>query len=102
MAEITDVSKLAPDLLNKSTAQLEREIAERQMALGELKRREEEKRRASVIAEIGTRMDRVVEDLKWLHANNALSDNFVAKFQGKDRKGNAYFAPHLSFRKPTE
>lgn len=100
--EITDISKLAPDLLNKSVAQLEREITERQMALEQIRKAEEEKRRAKVLEEVGSRMDRVVEDLRWLNDNGFLGENVKEAFMSKGRGEEKVFAPHLRFRRPTK
>jgi len=97
--DITDVSKLAPDLLNKSVAQLEREVTERQMAIAELKRQEAEKRLAALAGEADGHKDRVVESLNWLETNGFLSAAVREKFMGKNNKKEPYFAPHIFFKK---
>jgi hypothetical protein len=100
--EVTDVSKLAPELLNKSVAQLEREVTERQMAIAELKAREEEKRVAALAGEADEHKDRIVAGLNWLNDNGFLSETVREKFMGKNNKKEPYFAPHIFFRRSSK
>jgi hypothetical protein len=97
--DVTDVSKLAPDLLDKSIAQLEREITERQMALTVKLEEEEAKRLAALAGEADGHKDRVVESLNWLSDNGFLSAAVREKFMGKNNKKEPYFAPHIFFKK---
>lgn len=95
MAEITDIQKLAPSLLDKSPAQLEREITERQMALMELKRREDEKMRVAALDEANRLKDDIVDALVKLERTGHISDSVRGFFTTKA----GVFSPHLFFKK---
>lgn len=95
MAEITDIQKLAPSLLDKSPAQLEREITERQMALMELKRREDEKMRAAALDEANRIKDDIVDALVKLERTGHISESVRGFFTTKA----GVFSPHLFFKK---
>jgi len=94
--EITDIRKLRPELLDKSAAELERQITELQMALAEKQKIEEEKRREALSDEARIRREAIVDNLKWLQENGLLSEK-VAGYFTINRAGKDTFAPHLSF-----
>jgi hypothetical protein len=100
--EIDDVSKLRPELLSKSYNELERMKAEIEMAMASKEQEERRRKRAALVEEASTRIDRVVDDLNWLHENSFMSPNVREFFGGKDRAKNDIFAPHLRLKKPTK
>lgn len=107
--DVTDVNKLRPELLSKSYNELERMKAEIEMAMNSKKAEEEARVRSLVLDEASDRIDRVIDDLKWLQQHQFLSDNvqelFMANARGKGGKevpGERLFLPHLRFRKPTK
>jgi hypothetical protein len=80
MVAIDDIHKLAPDLLKKSKAQLEREITERHMALAEIEREEMIKEKESIAAEINRHVEMALKSVKFLKANGHLPDRIVTAF----------------------
>lgn len=94
--DVTEIEKLRPELLDKSVAELERQMTEIQMALDRKRAIEEEKHRAANNEKAAARMDAVVDGLKWLHENNYLTDKVTAMFT----TSGGVFAPHLNFKKP--
>jgi len=111
--EVTDVSKLRPDLLSKSYNELERMKAEIEMAMNSKKAEEEARVRGLVLDEASDRIDRVIDDLKWLFEKSFLSEAVVTLFtsnvRAKGKKGGkevvtneTAFLPHLRFKKPTK
>lgn len=97
MAKIEDITKLRPELLEKSQAELERQMTEIQMALNWKAEEGARKERAAKVAEASTRIDAVLDGLRWLHDNGLLSEKVAGYFT--NAKG--VFAPHLSFKKPS-
>lgn len=98
MVKITDIKALRPELLEKSQAELERQMAELQMALQWKAEEGARKERAAKIAQASDHIDKVLEGLKWLHENDFLGETVKAAFT--NAKG--VFTPHLSMRKPRE
>ena len=106
---LTDAKDLRPDLLSKSYNELERMKAEIEMAMNSKKAEEEARVSGLVLDEASDRIDRVIDDLKWLEKHSFLSENvkenFMANARGKGGKevpGERLFLPHLRFRKPTK
>lgn len=97
MAKIDDITQLRPELLDKSQAELERQITELQMALAYKAEEGARKEREAKVAEAGKHIDNVLTGLRWLHENGFLSEKVAASFT--NTKG--VFTPHLSFRKPS-
>lgn len=96
MAIITEVSKLRPELLNMSVAELERRRVEIDMAILEIAKKEEAAARAANVAEAGTRIERLVDDVTWLHDNSFLPRALVDALTRSDGR----FVPGLKLRKP--
>lgn len=96
MAKISDIKALRPELLDKSQAELERQMAELQMAIAWKAEEGARKEREAKIAEAGVKIDAVLDGLRWLNDNGFLGEKVVAAFT--NAKG--VFTPHLSFRKP--
>lgn len=97
MAKIDDITKLRPELLDKSQAELERQITELQMALAYKAEEGARKAREAKVAEASVKIDAVLDGLRWLHDNGFLSDKVSSVFT--NAKG--VFTPHLSFKKPS-
>lgn len=75
MPEITDVSKLRPELLNLAPAEIERRITELQMAL-EVKGREARKAQlAEVVKTANAHMEAIVAGLRYLDDQGLLSES---------------------------
>lgn len=94
---LTDVSKLRPDLLEKSQAELERQMAEIQMAIAykaeEGARKEREARHAEAVKHV----EAIWSGLQFLNEHGFLSDavrEFFTYAKGA-------FTPHLKLRKPS-
>ena len=96
MVAIDDIHKLAPDLLKKSRAQIEREITERQMALAELERQELIKEKVSVAAEINRHIEMALESIKFLKANGRLADRIVEAFSRNGAFNPSSFLKHVT------
>ena len=84
MVAIDDINKLAPDLLKKSKAQLEREITERQMAMAEIQRQEEIKAKEELAAQANQHIEAIVTGLNFLHDNGALPPKVQEAFTRAD------------------
>lgn len=93
----SDISKLRPELLTKSDAELERLAAEISMAQAEKRRQAEIKAKEELAAEATKRVERVVADIKWLHDNIALPERIVQGFSRND----GTFVPGMILRAPT-
>lgn len=96
MAKISDIKQLRPELLDKSQAELERQMAELQMAIAYKAEEGARKEREAKLSEAGVKMDAVVDGLRWLNDNGFLSEKVKAMFT---TSGGA-FAAHLFFKKP--
>lgn len=94
MAVITDIEKLAPELLKKSKAQIEREITERQMALAELERQEQIKAKEELAARANDHIEAVVAGLTFLHENGILN----AKVEEALTRNDGRFVPATYLR----
>lgn len=94
---ITDITKLAPDLLTKSRAQLEREITERQMALAEMERNERIKDAEETVLAANKHIDAIVDGMKWLHDKGLLPERVAAGFSRAD----GVFTPTVALRNIT-
>lgn len=90
------IEKLRPELLEKSDAELDRLIAELQMAKDAKAVKAEAERRERLTGEAIAHMDQVVESLKWLEANGFMSEKVRASYT----TAGGVFAPHLSFKRP--
>jgi hypothetical protein len=88
MNAVDDIEKLRPELLQKSVAQLDREIVERQLAIAYIQRAEETARRAALVDEAASRVERLVDDIKWLHASGFLSAKVTESFTRADGQFN--------------
>lgn len=84
MPEITDIEKLAPELLKKSQAQLEREITERQMAIDKLRREAEIKAKEELAAQANQHIEAIITGLNFLHDNGALPQKVSDAFTRAD------------------
>lgn len=94
--EVTDIQKLRPELLEISEAEIDRRITELQMAKAHKASEKERAEREAKFAEAGTRIEQVVDGLKWLHEAGFLSEKVTASYT----TAGGVFAPHLSFRRP--
>lgn len=94
MPEITDIEKLAPELLKKSQAQLEREITERQMAIDKLRREAEIKAKEELAAQANQHIEAIVSGLTFLHDNGVLP----AKVQEAFTRADGRFVPATFLR----
>ncbi|BCH33151.1 hypothetical protein MesoLjLc_50810 [Mesorhizobium sp. L-8-10] len=95
-AIITDVSKLRPDLLDLSVAELERRRAEIDMAIIEIGKKEAEAQRLKDIEDAGKHVDHLLESIKWLHDRGFLPPKMTEAFSGADGQ----FAPHRYIKRP--
>lgn len=96
MAKIDDITKLRPELLDKSDAELERLETEIKMARQYKAEEGARKEREAKLAEAGARMETVVDGLRWLNDNGFLSDKVKAMYT----TAGGVFAAHLFFKKP--
>lgn len=96
MVAISDIEKLAPDLLGKSVAQLEREITERQMAIEKVRAKEEAEKREKLLGEAGHKFDQLMDILRWQEQNGFLPP--ALKEALTDSGGS--FAPHKKMKRP--
>ena len=100
--EVTDVSKLRPELLNMSVAEIDRRIAELKMAREQKEEAEKAKARAALIEEAGSHIYQILESLRWLDTNKMLPESvkqFFTTSPVADGK-TPVFSPHLKFKKP--
>lgn len=100
--EVTDVSKLRPELLSMSVAEIDRRIAELKMAKEQKEEAEKAKARAALIEEAGGHIDHILESIRWLETNNMLSESVKQFFTTSPTAGDKkpVFSPHLKFKKP--
>lgn len=96
MAEITDVSKLNPELLKLSSNEIKRRMTELQMALDQKEEHEKAAERAKLVDEAGAHIDQLLESLRWLEEKKFLAEGIVSFFSTE--KG--VFMPHLRLKKP--
>jgi len=96
MVAIDDIHKLAPDLLKKSKAQLEREITERQMAMAEIERQAMIKEKESTAAEINRNVEVALESIKFLKANGRLPERIVGAFSRNNAFNPSSFLKHVT------
>lgn len=94
MAKIDDIQKLRPELLDKSTAELERQMTELQMALDHKKAEAERKELASLVDEINKAHDAVLNGLNFLHEHKVLAQAVADAYTTVSGQ----FAPHLKHR----
>jgi small-conductance mechanosensitive channel len=97
VATINDIEKLRPELLQKSKAELERQLAEIQMAID---RKNDEEKKAAVaqtVIDANRHQQAVIEGLKFLESNHLLSDEVKAAFT----TGAGVFNPSLRFKEVT-
>ena len=80
MAKIEDIEKLRPELLGKSVAELERQMAELQMALDRKKDEEKKAALAQVVIEANNHQENLVEALKFLEHWRLLPDDVKAAY----------------------
>lgn len=96
MAEITDITKLAPNLVETPEAELERQITERQMALAYIREQKEAKKREKLLSEAGHKFDQLMDILRWQDQNGFLPP--ALKEALTDSGGS--FAPHKKMKRP--
>lgn len=94
---IDDINKLAPELLKKSKAQLEREIVERQLAMAELIRQEEVAAKEQLATDVNRHLEAISEGVRFLHANGQLHKRLEDALTG----GNGSFMPSAFLRPVT-
>lgn len=97
MATIDDIHKLAPDLLKKTPAQLEREITERQMALSEIQRQAAIKEMDEIAQRANQHIDAVNEGVSFLHKHGVLPARIAEAFS----RGDGMFVPAMILRHTT-
>lgn len=97
MAIIDDVSKLRPELLDKSLNELARLKAEIEMAQAEVQRREDVKAKEALADEANAHIDAVVTGVKWLHTNGILPGKLTEAFS----RGDGVFTPATVLRNVT-
>lgn len=91
------IEKLRPELLEKSDAELERLANEIAMAMAEKKRRADIAAKEELAAEAATRVERVVDDVKWLHTQGLLPERVANGFS----RGDGMFVPGMILRAPS-
>lgn len=94
MAKIDDIQKLRPELLDKSTAELERQMTELQMALDHKKAEAERKEVAALVDEVNSVQEAVSKGLAFLHENRLLAESVISAYT----TAGGSFAPHLKHR----
>jgi hypothetical protein len=94
MVEVKDVSKLRPELLNMSTAELQRQLAELEMALYEKKQEERRKHVTALVDRINAVQSSIIEGMKLLEEYGLLSDEVKSAYTGSG----GTFAPHLKHK----
>lgn len=92
---IDDVSKLRPELLSLSVAELERRKAEIEMAIERKALEEREAARAAALDEANRLKDDIVDALTKLERTGHISDSVRGFFTTKA----GVFSPHLFFKK---
>lgn len=96
MAIITDIEKLRPELLDKSSAELERLRNEIDMAIAHKTAKEEAEKRAALIDEAGSHIEAVLKSVKWLHENGFLPERLETALT----RGDGQFNPATFLRQP--
>ena len=94
---LDNVSKLRPELLTMSVAELERRRTEIDMALAQKAEAEREAKRAAALDEANRLKDDIVDALVKLEKTGHISERVRSFFTTKD--GTGVFAPHLFFKK---
>lgn len=92
---LDDVSKLRPELLTMSVAELERRRTEIDMALAQKAEAEREAKRAAALDEANRLKDDIVDALVKLEKTGHISDSVRGFFTTKA----GVFSPHLFFKK---
>jgi len=92
---LDDVSKLRPELLTMSVAELERRRTEIDMALAQKAEAEREAKRAAALDEANRLKDDIVDALTKLEKTGHISDSVRGFFTTKA----GVFSPHLFFKK---
>ena len=100
--DVTDVSKLRPELLNLSVKEIDRQIAELQMAKTQKEEEERAKARAALVDEAGAHVDNVLDGLRWLHTNGFLAQGIIDFFSTAPKAAGdkPTFVPHLKMKRP--
>lgn len=93
---VSEVSKLRPELLTKSVAELNRLRDEIELAIGEKAKAEAEARKAAIIEKARDAYEPMLDTLKLYHENGLLSETIVAALSRQD----GTFAPHQKIKKP--
>ena len=94
---VTDISKLRPELLSKSVAELERQKAEIDMALAQKAHEAEVAAKATLAADANKHIDGILAGVKFLHDNGLLHDRLVTGLSS----GNGSFMPASFLRAVT-
>lgn len=94
MVEIKDVGKLRPELLDMSRAELERRLAEIEMALQEKKLEERRKHVAELVMKINAAQQAMVEGAKLLDEYGLLPEEVKAAYTASD----GVMKPHLKHK----
>lgn len=96
MPEINDIEKLRPELLNKSVAELDRMMAEIEMAKAKKAEQEAAKRRAKEYEESIDLTETLLKTVSRLHEIGRLSPRLTQALS----KGTGEFTPGLYIKKP--
>lgn len=94
MVEIKDVGKLRPELLDMSRAELERKLAEIEMALHEKKLEERRKHVAELVQKINAAQQAMIDGAKLLDEYGLLPEDVKAAYTGSGGS----FTPHLKHK----
>lgn len=78
MATINDIEKLRPELLTKSVAELERQMAELQMALDRKKEEAKKAALAEVVEQANDYIEQIISGLKFLDSYHLLPEEVKA------------------------
>ncbi len=97
MAIITDIKKLKPELLEISDAELDRRMAELEMARAERKRIADVKAMEAIAAQAADHVEAMVAGAKFLHEHGLLPERLVAGFS----RGDGMFVPGMILRAPS-
>lgn len=94
MAKIDDITKLNPSLLDKSAAELERQMTELRMALDYKKAEADRKEVESLVREVNTAQDTLLKSLNFLHEHKVLPDAVTVAYTTVSGS----FLPHLKHK----
>lgn len=94
MAKIDDIQKLRPELLDKSTAELERQMTELKMALDFKAAEAARKEIADLVAKVNEKQAAFLESMAFLHEHKLLPTETIAAYT----TAGGSFAPHLRHR----